>query len=178
MQTDSEGQRKALADVQLPAADRNRVDVSSAAVERSKGSFRGTTWQLLSASRVNQFWKSKVKEALTAATLLFFYLYHQLQEQNRRNILSPLLRIRYFSLPDLLHYHWQKSCFFMLSAWRQADAAVLLRICFSTVSLFSCLLSFLCYREKIFGQRLILQLKQIRSRMSRWLLETDVNISK
>ncbi|TRZ14630.1 hypothetical protein HGM15179_012471 [Zosterops borbonicus] len=34
--TDSEGQWKALADVQLPAADRNRVGVSSAAVERSK----------------------------------------------------------------------------------------------------------------------------------------------
>lgn len=67
-------------------------------------------------SGVNQFWKSKVKEALIAATLLFFYLYYQLQEQNRRNILSPLLRIRYFSLLDLLHYHWQKSYCFMLSA--------------------------------------------------------------
>ncbi|XP_063250538.1 uncharacterized protein LOC134549068 [Prinia subflava] len=35
-ETDSEGQRKVSADVQLPAADQNRVGVSSAAVERGK----------------------------------------------------------------------------------------------------------------------------------------------
>lgn len=44
MQTDSEGRRKVLADVQLPAADQNRVGVSSAAVEHGKGNFRGSTW--------------------------------------------------------------------------------------------------------------------------------------
>nr|XP_030125162.3 ankyrin repeat domain-containing protein 20A1-like isoform X5 [Taeniopygia guttata] len=35
-ETDSEGRRKVLADVQLPAADQNRVGVSSAAVEHGK----------------------------------------------------------------------------------------------------------------------------------------------
>lgn len=47
MQTDSEGQRKVLADAQRPPADENRVGVSSAAVEHGKGSFRGATWLLL-----------------------------------------------------------------------------------------------------------------------------------
>ncbi|XP_037999416.1 ankyrin repeat and KH domain-containing protein mask-1-like [Motacilla alba alba] len=43
-ETDSEGRRKASANVQLPAADQNRVGVSSAAVKCGKGNFRGSTW--------------------------------------------------------------------------------------------------------------------------------------
>lgn len=53
----------------------------------------------LGLSGVDQFWKSKVKEALTAATLLlFFCLSYQLKEQNRGNIISPRLRMRYLAL--------------------------------------------------------------------------------
>lgn len=44
MQTDSEGERKVSANVQLPAADQNRVDVSSAAEKHGKGNFRESAW--------------------------------------------------------------------------------------------------------------------------------------
>ncbi|XP_033372055.1 ankyrin repeat domain-containing protein 36C-like isoform X2 [Parus major] len=49
-ETDSEGRKKVLADVQLPAADQNRVGVSSAAVELSKAARAEQKEHLISSS--------------------------------------------------------------------------------------------------------------------------------
>lgn len=66
-------------------------------------------------SGVDQFWKRKVKDALTAATLLPFFsslLSAARAEQKEHFMSSSENKV----LPELLHYPWQKSHFFVLSA--------------------------------------------------------------
>lgn len=69
-------------------------------------------------SGVNQFWKSKVTEALTATTLLSYFLslLSAARAEQKEHFISSSENKVPSPLPDLLPYPWQKSHFFMLSA--------------------------------------------------------------
>ncbi|XP_005516792.1 PREDICTED: ankyrin repeat and KH domain-containing protein CBG24701-like [Pseudopodoces humilis] len=67
--TDSEGRRKVLADVQLPAADQNRVGVSSAAVELSKAARAEQKEHLISSSENKPLARQKLDKILKKNSL-------------------------------------------------------------------------------------------------------------
>lgn len=71
----------------------------------------------VSLSGVNQFWKSKVKEALTAAILLSYFLslLSAARAEQKGHFISSSENKVLSSLPELLHYPWQKSRFFLSS---------------------------------------------------------------